>query len=152
MRYDYTKNYFILAYETNTSGDIFTVTLHCEDEYGDVCDKIFTYNLSELAKIIDDEDAFEAALENTESSSPDYEELGIEFYHNAEEKIEQHFGCTGAYLEPSTQLGQGRTFLFADDMAFDGSFDYQTGEEYIRDNDFDGFLALCLSSFKPRKA
>lgn len=72
-----------------------------------------------------------------------------DFYQRAEKELEKHFNCTGAYLEPSTQNGVGRTFLFADDMSFDGSFDFEVGEDYIFDDDFEGFLALCKRSFKP---
>lgn len=79
----------------------------------------------------------------------EHEELAQEFYERAEEEINKRFNCTGAFLEPSTQMGRGRTFLFADDMRFKGSFDFETGEEYIYNNDFDGFLQLVLNSFKP---
>lgn len=85
-------------------------------------------------------------------STDDIEARGDEFYRSAEQELEKHFNCTGAYLEPSTQGGVGGVFLFADDMTFDGSFDFETGEEYIYEDDFDGFLRLCLNSFKPRAA
>ena len=74
---------------------------------------------------------------------------GDRFYRRAERALEKNFKCTGAYLEPSTELGSGKTYLFADNMDFDGSFDFETGEEYIDENDYKGFLQLCLDSFTP---
>lgn len=79
----------------------------------------------------------------------EHEELAQEFYGRAQEEINKQFNCTGALLDPSTQMGRGRVFLFADNMRFEGSFDFETGEEYIYNNDFDGFLQLVLNSFKP---
>lgn len=105
--------------------------------------------------MIDDEESLDQTKSESLNESfndeydEDHEELAQEFYERAQEEINKHFNCTGAFLEPSTQMGQGRTFLFADDMRFEGSFDFETGEEYIYDNDFDGFLQLVLNSFKP---
>lgn len=92
-------------------------------------------------------DLFEAL--NRADELDNIEDQAGDFYHRAEKELEKHFNCTRAFLEPSTQNGVGRTFLFADDMNFDGSFDFEVGEDYIFDDDFDGFLALCKRSFTP---
>lgn len=92
-------------------------------------------------------DLFEAL--NRADELDNIEDQASDFYRRAEQELEKHFNCTGAFLEPSTQNGVGRTFLFADDISFDGSFDFETGEDYIFEDDFDGFLALCKRSFVP---
>lgn len=104
--------------------------------------------------INDEESLDQTKSESLNESFDDYydeefEERAQEFYERANEEIEKHFNCTGAFLEPSTQMGRGGVFLFADDMSFEGTFDFETGEEYIYNNDFDGFLQLVLNSFKP---
>ena len=81
--------------------------------------------------------------------SEEHEERAADFYSRAEEELEKYFNCTGAFLEPSTQCGRGGVFLFADDMSFDGSVDYETSEQYIEDNDFEGFLQLFIDAFTP---
>lgn len=128
--------------ETNTE---FLLTLWCGD-FEDESEVTYKMSIEKLVELKDDETAFEEYIDSCENFV-DYEAAGDEFYRRAEEELNKHFNCTGAFLEPSTQLGQGRTFLFADDMRFDGSFDFQTGEDYIRENNFEGFLELCKDSF-----
>lgn len=132
-------------YDVELDGDNLLVTIWTEDEYGDEIERIFRMRISKLLELVEDEDAFASYIDD----STEYESVGDDFYERAAEELNKHFNCTGAYLEPSTQLGQGKTFLFADDMSFDGSFDFQTGEDYIKENDFEGFLKLCISSFTP---
>lgn len=119
-----------------------------EDEYGDECDylkELDNDQIETLEKVIDTPEELETFLDGIIFSEGDPDE----FYQKAQEAIEEEFGCTGAYLEPSTQCGRGGVFLFADDMSFEGTFDFETGEEYIRENDLAGFINLALSSFTP---
>ena len=131
--------------ETDTE---FSMTLWCGGSYFDDDDSEVKYKMSiqKLVELKDDKEAFEEYIDSCQDYT-DFEAVGQEFYRRAEEELNKHFNCTGAFLEPSTQLGQGSTFLFADDMGFEGSFDFQTGEDYIRADDFDGFLQLCKNSF-----
>ena len=129
-------------------GDKLIITLWSDDEYGDESETEFTLSIHKLEKLIDDEDAFNSYIDSEEDYD-NYSELGDEFYRKAEKELEDKFNCTGAYLEPSTQLGQGIVKLFADDMTFEGEFDFQEGESYIKDSNFEGFLNLCLNSFIP---
>lgn len=134
-------------YDTHETESEFSITLWCGDEWdGDESEVKYKMSIEKLIELKDDEAAFEEYIDSCENSI-DYEAAGNEFYRRAEEELNKHFNCTGAFLEPSTQLGQGRTFLFADDMRFDGSFDFQTGEDYIREDNFEGFLKLCKDSF-----
>ena len=110
----------------------------------------FEFDIPTLLKLKDDEKELkEYILDDERYESVNYEERGNEFYRRAEEELEKHFNCTNAFLEPSTQAGRGGTFLFSDDVQFEGNFDYQTGEAYIQNDDFEGFLDLCLDSFTP---
>lgn len=134
--------------KTNTE---VSVTLWCGGGYYDDEDESevrYKMNIEKLVELKDDVSAFEEYIDSCESYV-DYEASGTEFYERAEQELNKHFNCTGAFLEPSIQMGEGRTFLFADDMSFEGSFDYQAGEDYIREGDFDSFLELCISSFTP---
>lgn len=136
-------------YDTDETDSEFSMTLWCGDAWeGEEYEVTYKMSIEKLVELKDDQTAFEEYIDSCENSR-DYEAAGDEFYRRAEEELDKHFNCTGAFLEPSTQMGQGRTFLFADDMSFDGSFDYQAGEDYIREDDFDGFLELCISSFTP---
>lgn len=106
----------------------------------------YNVNLADVIDIVDDEDALEAYLDEC-STVVDYETLGQEYYEKAEKAAEDHFGCTNAFLEPSTQGGRGGVFLFADDMTFNGVMDFEESEEYIYNEDLEGFIEKVLSSF-----
>ena len=86
---------------------------------------------------------------NSEEHTKDSDSFAAAYYEAAQEAIEEKYGCTGAFLEPSTQCGVGGIFLFADDMTFEGSADFETGEEYIHDEDMEGFISFILNSFTP---
>lgn len=153
---DITKDYILDNYswsdwDSNVEGSTLTFTIWFDDDWGgeDSSETIFTLDINKLVEYMNDEEALGNYIESGEDYT-NYEARGQEFYERAEKELEKHFGCTNAYLEPSTQMGRGGTFLFADDMSFEGNFDYQTGEEYIREDNFDGFLQLCLDSFTPR--
>lgn len=109
---------------------------------------IYTVNLKELYElgddIYDDEDALIDYLDERYESI-DYDDRGSEYYTAAEKAAEERFGCLNAFLEPSTQIGRGGLFLFADNMRFTGSADYETAEEYIQSGDKDGFIEYVLS-------
>lgn len=138
-------------YDYNETDTEFSMTVWCGGEYydDDESETKYVMSIQKLVDLMNNRGAFEQYIDEC-SNYTDYESLGNDFYRRAEEELNKHFNCTGAFLEPSTQLGQGRTFLFADNMTFEGSFDFQTGEEYIRDNDFEGFLELCKNSFSKR--
>lgn len=148
---DYIRdNYSWTDWDSDIQGNTLTFTIWNDDEYGDEgSETIFTLDINKLVELMHDESALSNYIDNAEDYV-NYEARGQEFYERAEKELENHFGCTNAYLEPSIQMGKGGTFLFADDMSFDGNFDYQTGEEYIREDNFEGFLQLCLDSFTPR--
>ena len=120
------------------------------DDYDDIYDDSpnFTARLDieKLIELTDDIDEFETYVEDSISGYTN-DSTAEDFYDRAAKELESYFNCSGAFLEPSTQLGRGRTFLFADDMKFEGSFDFQAGESYIKNNNFEGFLELCKDSF-----
>lgn len=129
----------------------YTLTVYTSSEYayGEPGGKTtFNINLAEVVDIIDDEETLLKYLEE-HSEYINYEDLAQEYYEKAEEAIEKKYGCKNAYLEPSTQAGRGGVFLFADDMTFDGSMDFETSEEYVYDENLDGFIDMVLSSFYP---
>jgi hypothetical protein len=153
---DITKDYILDNYswsdwDSNVEGSTLTFTIWFDDDWGgeDSSETIFKLDINKLVEYMNDEEDLGNYIESGKDYT-NYEARGKEFYERAEKELENHFGCTNAYLEPSTQMGRGGTFLFADDMSFDGNFDYQTGEEYIREDNFEGFLQLCLDSFTPR--
>ena len=102
-------------------------------------------SLYKKMNMIDDEESLDQTKsESLNESFDDYydeefEERAQEFYERAQEEIEKHFNCTGAFLEPSTQMGRGGVFLFADDMRFEGTFDFEEGEDYIKIGTFGKF-------------
>ena len=148
---DYIRSYLVSPYsdyDYTIEGNALFLSCWGEDSEGEEFETTFKLNIDKLVEYMDDEDALGNYIESGEEYT-DYEARGDEFYRRAEKELEKHFGCTNAYLEPSTQLGQGSTFLFSDDMSFEGNFDYQTGEDYIREDNFDGFLQLCFDSFRP---
>lgn len=131
-----------------------------EDEYGDWTKKeiICNINEAEFSNFDYEDDAeFERAISsiysyienNSEEHAKDSDSFAAAYYEAAQEAIEEKYGCTGAFLEPSTQCGVGGIFLFADDMTFEGSADFETGEEYIYDEDMEGFISFILNSFTP---
>lgn len=143
-------------YSETLNGDNLRISVEApEDEDGRTTTIVFNLSMKKLRSMMPDDDAIwnyvdvSSSTENELNKPVDHEDQASDFYHRAEQELEKHFNCTGAFLEPSTQNGVGRTFLFADDMSFDGSFDFETGEDYIFEDDFDGFLALCKRSFTP---
>lgn len=117
-----------------------------DDIYSDSPDFTARLDIEKLIKLKDNIDEFETYVEDSISGYT-VDSTEEDFYDRAAEELESYFNCSGAFLEPSTQLGRGRTFLFADDMKFEGSFDFQAGESYIKSNNFEGFLELCKDSF-----
>ena len=146
----------------SNSDDGLQVVINSEydDEYGDWVKKeiICNINAAEFSHFnYEDATEFERAVNsiyiyienNSEEHTKDSNSFAAAYYEAAQEAIEEKYGCTGAFLEPSTQCGMGGIFLFADDMTFEGSADFVTGEEYIHDEDMEGFISFILGSFYP---
>lgn len=149
--YDEYGNIYDTVDTIDLENGMYALTVYTSSEYAyDEVGSKTTYNinLAEVVDIIDDEEALLKYLEAC-SEYVNYEDLAQEYYTKAEEAIEQKYGCKNAYLEPSTQAGRGGVFLFADDMTFDGSMDFETSEEYVYEENLEGFIEMVLSSFYP---
>lgn len=138
-----------ISEELDLENNMYELIIYKEANFESDGGKIrYNINLADVVDIVDDEDALAEYLDEC-AIEIDYETLGQEYYEKAEKAVEDHFGCTNAFLEPSTQGGRGGVFLFADDMTFSGSMDFETSEEYIYEENLDGFIEMVLSSFYP---
>lgn len=148
--YDIQSGITDISEDVDLENGMYQLTLYISDGYEDSAKIVYAINLSDIVddELDEDMDALEKYLDE-HSSYISYDDLASEYYTKAQKALEDKFGCVNAYLEPSTQSGMGGVFLFSDNMMFTGNFDFETSEEYIRDENLDAFIQLALESFTP---
>lgn len=87
--------------------------------------------------------------EDEELDEDEYNDRACDFDEYVTKRLEEEEGLVNVFIEPSVQCGQGGLFIHHDNCEGDTPVvDFETADEYIYNNDKEGYYNYILSAIK----